>query len=144
MPTIRPVLRLTAAAVIGAILILSTPAGGDVPNLVTFGGVLRNEAGEGWHILNDPAHHPYGLGKVTCNRSTGEINVRLVPPALGIVYASVDADETYVRAGYATGASVLLDRLRISFSREGRFVPCRSRALWLARSNVWIGGVIEQ
>ena len=118
------------------------------PTPTVFGGVLRNQAGEGWHLLNNATHHPYGLGSVVCSPITGEISVYFSPAAFGVLYASFDTDESYARAGYATGASIANDRIVISFVRNlgngPQFIPCTSKSLWINRSNVWIGGAVER
>ncbi|MEK9208344.1 MAG: hypothetical protein AAB922_07695 [Patescibacteria group bacterium] len=121
---------------------------GATPTPTVFGGVLRNQAGEGWHLLNDATHHPYGLGSVVCSPNTGEISVYFSPAASGVIYSSVDTDESYARAGYAAGSRVSGARLQISFVRNlgngPQFIPCTSKSLWINRSNVWIGGVVER
>lgn len=70
------------------------------------------------------------------------------PTALGLVYASVDTDESYAKTGYTTGASISNEKLVISFVRNLgnglQFIPCTSSSLWINRSNVCIGGIIER
>ena len=137
----RRFLSASLLALLMAMTMLGAPSRGSGPMPTPFGGVLRNEHGEGWHLLSDATHRPQGLGTVTCDKS-GEISIWFSPAVLGVVYVSVDADETYVWAGYATGARASNARLQISFARSGTFVRCDSPALWIDKSNVWVGGVV--
>jgi hypothetical protein len=108
--------------------------------LLTVAGALRND-GKGWQVISDTEHSPLNIAEVTTK--DGMIEVTYTFKAERVISLIAAPDEALARNGYGAGASVGLDKARISLAKGGAVDPWRVSTKEVPWSNLWVYGVFK-
>lgn len=109
---------------------------------VNISGTLGNRDGR-WSVIEDHTHQSHGIAAVETDAFA--VTVVFETPGQRIVSIVAVPDEALARQGYFVGASVGLDRARLSFARAGLTGarPVAPKTVRAPLSNIWIHGVLE-
>ncbi|GAB2762200.1 hypothetical protein [Nocardioides pakistanensis] len=102
---------------------------------IVVAGAIRPTSGGEWELIDDEAHEPRGVEKVTSE--DGAVVIHFTEKGSQVVTFVATPDETLATAGVAPGASVGLDRAVLTLAPEPDYAALGDLA------NVWFYGVLE-
>lgn len=101
-------------------------------------GTIRN-TGDGWEVLTDTGHEPLHVSSVT--NDSLKITIHHSFKAKKVVSFTITPDETYMKEGMKSGASVGLDKTVVFLSREGEKVYLNPNSVVNSKGNFWFQGI---
>ena len=102
-------------------------------------GTIRN-TGSGFFWINNSAHTPVNVNTGLITTTSTEVEINFIQPATKVISLVVVPDETYAVQGIFCGASVDLDKARISFANALGLVD--PTTLTSGLGNFWVFGIM--